>query len=210
MSGSFDQFFNVDKFRYKELFDINEPVWMALNKLSSFIKSLPLGVIESDIPKDVTLVNPELISIGTNTVIEPGSYIEGPVVIGSHCTIRHGAYVRTNSLIGDNCIVGHASEIKHSILIYNSHAPHFNYVGDSILGSNTNLGAGFICANVRLDKKEIPVSIKGEKINSGLKKFGAIIGDGSQFGCNGVSNPGSLFKKNSRSLPCKNVCGKIL
>ena len=210
MNAFYDQFFNVEKFAHKELFEKDKPVWFALKNLSKYIKSLSLGDIEIDIPSNVTLVNPELISIGPGTIIEPGAYIEGPAVIGANCIIRHGAYVREDSLIGDYCIVGHASEIKHSVMIYKANAPHFNYVGDSILGCNTNLGAGFICANVRLDKGEIPVSIKKEKVNSGLKKFGAIIGDGSQFGCNGVSNPGSLFKKDSRSLPCKNVCGRLL
>ena len=108
--------------------------------------------------------------------MEPGAYIEGPCVIGKACQIRHSAYVRPYVVTGDRCIIGHSSEVKHSILLDGAQAPHFNYVGDSILGNGVNLGAGVICANFRLDHREVIVEIEGNRHETGLRKFGAIVG----------------------------------
>jgi len=135
-------------------------------------------------------------------VVEPGAYIAGPAWIGANCVIRHGAYLRGDVLIGDDCIVGHASEIKHSIMLAGSHAPHFNYIGDSILGAGANLGAGTKLSNLSVasvkdavtgKRPTIHLSIEGEVFDTGLAKLGAILGDQVQTGCNSVLNPGVLI-----------------
>ena len=110
-------------------------------------------------------------------------------------------------ILSSYCTIGHCTEIKQSLLLKQAKAPHFNYVGDSILGNRVNLGAGFICANVRHDRKEVVVPSLGKKISTGLKKFGAIFGDDCQMGCNGVSNPGTLFLKENTALACESLRG---
>jgi len=185
---SFESCRHIDLF--KQIF-----VWDILKILPDYIKSQKLGKIEIAIPDNVYLENPELISIGEGTVIEPGVYIKGPVIIGKNCKIRQGAYIRENVILEDGSFVGHDSEIKSSVFLPAASAAHFNYVGDSLLGLNTNLGAGVKCANVRLDKKEVCVRLKDGKRETGLKKFGLILGDRSQIGCNGVTNPGTLLGK---------------
>lgn len=181
------------------------PVWESLKNLKIYLDSLNLGKIECQIPTSSTLVNPEKISIGKQTVVEPGAYIEGPCRIGENCQIRHGAYIRGNVLTGDRCIIGHATEVKHSIFLNDSKAPHFNYVGDSILGNHVNIGAGVVCANFRLDSGEVSIEIEGGFYKTGVNKFGAVVGDGSQLGCNCVINPGVLLKKGTCLKPCTSI-----
>jgi NDP-sugar pyrophosphorylase family protein len=203
-------FFDLSPFSHRELFANCKYPWEALTELSAYLKKRASGKIEVSIPEGVFLINPETISIGPGTVIEPGVYIEGPCIIGAGCKVRHGAYLRGDVLVGDECIIGHATEIKHSILFNKAAAPHFNYIGDSILGNQVNLGAGVICANFRLDHALISVRVEGKKIATGLKKLGSIIGDGAQLGCNSVLNPGTLIGKNVLSHPCQNISGYVL
>jgi UDP-N-acetylglucosamine diphosphorylase / glucose-1-phosphate thymidylyltransferase / UDP-N-acetylgalactosamine diphosphorylase / glucosamine-1-phosphate N-acetyltransferase / galactosamine-1-phosphate N-acetyltransferase len=204
-----EHFFDLSAYAYESLFNDCKFIWEALNKLTPFFKSAHLGNIEIEIQQGVFLVYPELISIGKGTVVEPGAYIKGPCIIGENCQIRHGAYIRGEVLIGSGCIVGHDTEIKHSILLDNSFAAHFAYVGDSILGNRVNLGAGVKCANLRLDRGYIHVYCGEKKINTGLKKLGAIIGDDAQLGCNSVTNPGTLISKGYCCFPCTNFGGWI-
>lgn len=186
-------FFNLDGFAHKALFEGIEFVWEALSRLTGYLEDLKLGNIETEIPAATHLVHPEKISIGKGTVVEPGVMIQGPCLIGPDCVIRHGAYLRGPVLIGRGCVVGHASEIKHSILLNGARAPHFNFVGDSILGNEVNLGAGVKLANSRFDKKSISVLFQNKKISTHLKKFGAIVGDQGKLGCNVVTNPGTFL-----------------
>lgn len=167
----------------------------VLKKISSYIKKQKLGKIDIALPENVYLENPHLISIGEGTVIEPNVYIKGPAIIGKNCQIRHGAYIRENVILGDEVVIGHNSEVKNSILLPRAHAAHFNYVGDSIIGFDANLGAGVICANFRLDEKEIILRMEEKKENTGLRKLGVILGDRSKIGCNSVINPGTLIGK---------------
>lgn len=155
------------------------------------------------------MANPENISIGKGTVLEPGVYIKGPCIIGENCTIRHGAYIRGNLITGNGCVIGHDTEIKNSVMLNHAQAAHFAYLGDSILGNRVNLGAGTKCANLKLDHKNIAVRFGERLIETGLKKFGAIIGDDSQTGCNSVTNPGTLFGKQVFCYPCLNVGGFV-
>lgn len=200
-----NHFFDLSDFSYPNLFLTDAPVWETLKGLKQFFKEIKLGLIECDIPSSATLINKELISIGEGSIVEPGAYIEGPCLIGKGCQVRHGAYLRSFVLTGNGCVLGHASEFKHSILLNHTHAAHFNYVGDSILGNHVNLGAGVICANFRLDHKEIRVEVNGNRFETGINKLGAIIGDHSQLGCNSVTNPGVLLRKKTYSLPCTSV-----
>ena len=201
--------FDLSGFAHASLFQEAAPPWEALLHLAEYMKRQPLGRIEVDIPEGVFLVHPELISIGKGTRLEPGAYIAGPCIIGTDCQVRHGAYLRGDVLVGNRCIIGHATEIKHSILLDGAAAPHFNYVGDSILGKGVNLGAGVVCANLRLDHGFVSVQWEGKKITTSLKKLGALIGDGAQVGCHCVLNPGTILGRGSLCFPCLNVAGYI-
>jgi len=136
--------------------------------------------------------------------------IEGPCYIGENAEIRHSAYLRRGSWICDGAVVGHSSEVKNSILLPNSKAPHFNYVGDSIIGFGANLGAGVKLSNMRNDRKEVIISLEnGDRVYSGLRKMGALIGDNSQLGCNVVTNPGAIVAPSSMVAPNETVTGWI-
>ena len=203
-------FFDLSTFEHAEIFATAQDVWIAISKISSYLKQQHLlGKIHVDIPDGAFLINPELISIGEGTIVEPGAYIAGPAIIGKNCRIRQGAYIRGNLITGDGCVIGHTSEVKNSIFLNNSCAAHFAYIGDSILGNRVNLGAGTICANLRLDQNSIKLHIMGRVCQTGLRKFGSIIGDNTQIGCNSVINPGTLIGKDVLTHPCLNLGGFI-
>lgn len=209
MSFSPVRFFELSGFRHAELFSGLQYVWGVLLKIRDYLESLKLGQMEIPIPPGVFLVNPELISIGKGSVVEPGAYIQGPCVIGENCVVRHAAYIRGDVVIGDGCVVGHTTELKHTIFLNGAHAAHFAYVGDSIVGNRVNLGAGVKCANLRLDRKEVYVHDNGKRHATGLRKFGAILGDGCQVGCNAVLNPGTILEKEAVGLPCEVLSGVV-
>ena len=135
----------------------------------------------------------ERVFIGEGTVIEPGAYIKGPAWIGAGCEIRHGAYIRENVIVGAGSVIGNSSEIKNSILFAKCQVPHFNYVGDSMLGARVHLAAGVIVSNLKLNGTTIDVRAPGEVVSTGLRKFGALIGDDAEVGCQAVLNPGSVL-----------------
>ena len=137
----------------------------------------------------------------TWTVIEQGAMIKGPAWIGEGCQIRSGCYIRENVIVGSGCVLGNSCEFKNSIIFDEAQIPHFNYVGDSIIGHRSHLGAGVILSNVRLDRGEISVATAEGTTRTGLKKFGAIIGDHAEIGCNSVLNPGSLIGRRSIVYP---------
>jgi len=156
------------------------------------------GLIEGD----------STIFIHPSAIVSETAVIEGPCYIGRGAEIRNGAYLRKGSWICDGSIVGNSSEIKNSILLPGAKAPHFNYVGDSIVGANANLGAGVKLSNVRNDRGLISITLfDGGRIATGLSKMGALVGDGSQIGCNAVTNPGSLMAPNSMVNPNETVTG---
>ncbi|MCP2503930.1 MAG: hypothetical protein NLN65_01340 [Candidatus Poseidoniaceae archaeon] len=145
--------------------------------------------------------------VETSARIEVGAHLIGPCYVGPKAEIRHGAYVRSFSWICAEAVVGHASETKHAVLLPGAKAPHFNYVGDSILGKGVNLGAGTKISNLRNDGGEVQLRIEGERVGSGLRKFGAILGEGCQLGCNSVTNPGVILGCNSVVWPNSTVTG---
>lgn len=204
-----DSLLELEAYTHRKLFEQSNYPWEALASLEAYLNSSDLGQIEVSIPPSAHLINPEKISIGSGTVVEPGAYIQGPCIIGKNCMIRHGAYLRGNVITGDECVIGHDTEVKHAIFLNRACAAHFNYVGDSILGNGVNLGAGVKCANLRLDHQTIVVKVLGVSIDTRLKKLGAIIGDGAQVGCNCVINPGTILGKNSFCFPCLNVDGYV-
>lgn len=178
------------------LLDANEEILKKINKH-----------IDGDIDKN-TMIRGDVI-IGKNSKILSGSYIEGPVVIGDNCKIGPNCYIRPFSSIGNNCHVGNACEIKNSIMFDNSNSPHQNYVGDSIIGENCNLGAGSKVANLRLDKKNIKVILNGKKLNTKRRKLGVIMGDNVQTGINSMMNIGAIVGNNCFIGPGALVSGEL-
>ena len=207
---SVGEFFDLSSFEHRAVFDGCQYVWQVLERLKAYLAQQSLGVIQCSCPDGVFLEHPELISIGEGTVIEPGAYIRGPCIIGRNCEIRHSAYIRGNVLVGDRCVVGHTTELKHAILLNHAKAAHFAFVGDSVLGNNVNLGAGVKCANLRIDGAQVVIKRGKERTPTGLRKFGAIIGDDCQIGCNVVTNPGTLVGKNVRCCPTVNIVGVLV
>ena len=180
------------------------PNWDNLDNPWDILKQGELG-IESQI---------SLFTGGDGVFVHPtaiiGDYvqIEGPSFIGAGAEIRHGALIRRGSWICDGALLGHCSEIKNSILLPGSKAPHFNYIGDSIVGFDVNLGAGAKISNVRNDRKQVLITMKdGTRVDSGLKKLGALIGDNTQIGCNVVTNPGVILFPDSMIPPNETVSG---
>jgi NDP-sugar pyrophosphorylase family protein len=139
--------------------------------------------------------------VGEGTVVEPGAMIKGPAIIGKNCQIRHNAYIRENVIVGDDCVVGNSSELKNSILFNHVQTPHYNYVGDSILGFKAHLGAGVKISNIKLLPGNVLVELDGAPTDTGLRKFGALLGDGAEVGCNAVLNPGSILGRNTTVYP---------
>src|ERR1039458_6523725 len=143
----------------------------------------------------------ERVIIGEGTIVEPGALIKGPAIIGKNCQSRHNAYLRENVLIGDNCVVGNASELKNALLFNGAQAPHYNYVGDSILGHKAHLGAGVKISNLKMFPGNIEVELDGVPLDTGLRKFGALLGDHAEAGCNAVLNPGSILGRGAVVYP---------
>lgn len=186
-------FFDVGDFAHAGLFSAGEPVWSSLGpNLVAYLEGWGDWTINSDLVPGVHLMG-DRIFIAPGCTIEPGACIVGPVIIDEGVEIRTGAYVRQNVVLGTGSLVGAHSEVKGSVLLPGAKAPHQAYVGDSILGRDVNLGAGTICSNVKNVGREVTFQTGGQTIHTGLRKFGAILGDGCKTGCNTVLNPGVLM-----------------
>ncbi len=186
-------FFDLEGYSHAELFNRDEPVWSALgDRLASYLGAWDDWEIRVQLPSGVHLLGGR-ISIEPGCVVEPGAVIVGPAIIERGAHIRTGAYVRENVVVGAGSLVGAHSEVKGAILLPGAKAPHQAYVGDSILGRDVNLGAGTICSNVKNVGREVTFSAGGEVFHTGLRKFGAVLGDGCKTGCNTVLNPGVLM-----------------
>jgi len=145
------------------------------------------------------------IFLGAGTVVEPGALIKGPTIIGSHTEVRQGAYIRGKCIVGDRCVVGHTTETKTSVMLNDAKAGHFAYLGDSILGHGSNLGAGTKLANLKMKGTAVRIMAGSELINTGVRKLGAILGDRVEIGCNSVTNPGTLLGKDTVVYPVTSV-----
>jgi len=197
-------------FEPAELFDLNQTehaaifadckfAWDALKKIESYITANLKPALNNQCEGNAFIG--EKVFIGEGTVVENGVMIKGPAIIGKNCQIRHNAYLRENVIIGDNCVVGNSSELKNSLLFNGAQVPHFNYVGDSILGHKAHLGAGVKISNFKLFPGNIEVEVDGVPFDTGLRKFGALIGDGVEIGCNAVLNPGSIVGRGAVIYP---------
>jgi NDP-sugar pyrophosphorylase family protein len=190
-------FFDLDGFAHADLLDPAEPVWAGLGqRLVQYLEARRDWMIEIDLPAGVHLLG-DRIAIAPGCVVEPGAVIVGPAILDEGVQIRTGAYVRQNVVLAAGSLVGAHSEVKASILLPGAKAPHQAYVGDSILGRDVNLGAGTICSNVKNVGREVSFPAGGEIHHTGLRKFGAVLGDGCKTGCNTVLNPGVLMGPNS-------------
>jgi NDP-sugar pyrophosphorylase family protein len=201
-------FFDLTDFEHKALFegDTITQIWKVLKEIDSYLEANLKPGIEGQVHPGAYLMD-EQIYLAPGAVVEPGAYIAGPSYIGAGSVVRHGAYVRGGCIIGRNCVIGHATEVKHSVFLDGAKAAHFNYVGDSILGNNVNLGAGSRLANFKLRGSEVNVRHNGRPIPTGLRKFGAILGDSVSLGCNVVCNPGTIIGPHSEVFPLVSVLG---
>ena len=178
--------------------------WEALPKIKDFI--LNLG---PKLPKDEFEEIKENVWVSKEAVIADSAFIAGPTIICKGTEIRHCAFIRGSVIVGENCVVGNSTELKNAILFNNVQVPHFNYIGDSILGFKAHFGAGSIVSNVKSDKSNVSVLINGNRTDTGLRKFGAIVADHVEIGCNAVLNPGTIIGRNSNVYPTSMVRGII-
>lgn len=199
MGTALSDFFDLQGQNHEALFAGVNQAWEVLPKIGSYLqKHLKYGSKAKLIGAPVIGEN---VFLGEGTIVEPGVYIRGPAWIGKNCEIRHGAYIRENVIAGDGCVLGNSCEFKNCVLLSGAHVSHFSYVGDSVVGRDVNLGAGVILSNYRLDGQTIRVPVSGQLVETGLRKFGAMVGDRASIGCNAVVNPGSLVAKEARILP---------
>lgn len=196
--------YNLEQTMAKELLESVTYPWEALPKIEEFIIRLGNTL---DLNKFDKIE--ENIWIAKTAKIAPTAYIKGPVIIGENAEIRHCAFIRGKAIVGKNAVVGNSTELKNVILFNKVQVPHYNYVGDSILGYKSHMGAGSITSNVKSDKKLVIVKNGKEQIETGLKKFGAMLGDEVEVGCGSVLNPGSVIGKNTNIYPLSSVRGVI-
>lgn len=198
------QLFNMEETIAADIFDGLDYPWEILPKIGAFI--MELGQTLSLEEYDKTGEN---IWIAKSATVAPTASITGPCIIGKHTEVRQCAFIRGNAIVGENCVVGNSTELKNVILFNNVQVPHYNYVGDSILGYKSHMGAGSITSNVKSDKTKITINYQGEKLNTGLKKMGAILGNYVEVGCNSVLNPGTVIGCNTNIYPLSSVRGFV-
>ncbi len=195
-----ERYLDLSRTEHRALFENVECVWQALAEILGYLKA---NLQPANHGK--TVGNPFIgkdVFIGKGTTIEHGAMIKGPAWIGENCEIRNGCYIRENVILGNGVVAGNSSEFKNCLVFDEAQVPHYNYVGDSILGYKAHLGAGVILSNVKLDRKEVSVTTpEGKVIPTGLRKFGGIIGDHAEVGCNSVLSPGSLIGRNAIVYP---------
>jgi len=199
--------FDLSQTEHGALFEGCTYAWEALARLADYLKVRLQPGRHTDQVGQAWIG--ELVFLGEGTVVEDGAMIKGPAIIGRHCQIRHNAYIREHVILGDYCRVGNACELKNTVLFNHAQLSHFNYVGDSILGYRAHLGAGAIISNVKLLKGNVTVQVDGRVVDTGLRKFGALVGDQSEIGCNSVLNPGSIIGRGSVVYPGVNWRGVL-
>lgn len=205
----------MNNVKISELYDLTHTIaadylkqftypWEALKGIGELIISLgnQLNPDEYDNPA-------ENVWIHKTAKVFPSAYIGAPCIIGANTEVRHCAFIRGSALVGDNCVVGNSVELKNVIIFDNVQTPHYNYVGDSILGYKSHMGAGSITSNVKSDKTNVVIKSNGETIETGIKKIGAMLGDYVEVGCNSVLNPGTVVGRNSNIYPTSCVRGVV-
>lgn len=205
----------MDNITIKELYTIENPLiaplfegltypFEVLPKIGDYIKNVG-PTLDKEVYEDLG----DNIWIAKSAKISPSAFIAGPCIIGENTEVRHCAFIRGNALVGNNCVVGNSTELKNVVLVGKVQVPHYNYVGDSVLGYGSHMGAGSITSNVKSDKTLVAVKNDGETLETGLKKFGAMIGDGVEVGCGSVLNPGTVIGKNTNIYPLSSVRGVV-
>lgn len=205
----------MENIKITDLFDLNHSLagdylkgftypWEALKGISELIISLGQKLD----PNEYTSPSPH-VWIHKSATVFPSAYIGAPCIIGANTEVRHCAFIRGSALVGDNCVVGNSAELKNVIIFDNVQTPHYNYVGDSILGYKSHMGAGSITSNVKSDKTDIVIKNGNEAFETGMKKIGAMLGDYVEVGCNSVLNPGTIVGRHSNIYPTSCVRGIV-
>ena len=196
--------YTLDQTIAKDIFEGVTYPWEVLPKISSFILELGKTLSEDEYEK-----RGENVWIAKSAKVAPTAFINGPAIIGKDAEVRHCAFIRGNAIVGEGAVVGNSTELKNVVLFDNVQTPHFNYVGDSILGYKSHMGAGSITSNVKSDKTLVVIKNGAEHIETGRKKVGAILGDYVEVGCNSVLNPGTVIGRHSNIYPVSCVRGVI-
>ena len=203
MKKEYSKLLNLEATKAKDLFlRVNHP-WEVLPQIKEYILDLIPNLGEDYICLS------ENVYAHKSAKISPTAQILGPTIIGENTEVRHCAFIRGSALIGDNCVIGNSTEIKNAIIFNKVQCPHYNYIGDSVLGEKSHTGAGVILSNVKSDNSNVSVNINGEKIDTGMRKFSAIIGDFVEVGCNSVVCPGTIIFPHTNIYPLTRVRGVI-
>jgi NDP-sugar pyrophosphorylase family protein len=194
---------NLDQCRFRRIFDGVQYPWEVLARIKPYFKEFA-----AELPDDYEQIA-ENVWVGKGTTIERTVTIKGPAIIGHDCELRQSAFIREYVLIGNGAVIGNSTEIKNSIIFNKAQIPHFNYIGDSVLGYGAHLGAGVIVSNLKSNKDQVKVKDGNACIETGLRKFGAIVGDNAEVGCNSVLFPGTVIGRNSIVYPLTPVRGVV-
>lgn len=196
--------YSLDQTIAKDIFNGVTYPWEVLPKISNFILELGATLSEDEYEK-----RGENVWVAKSAKVAPTAFINGPAIIGKDAEVRHCAFIRGNAIVGEGAVVGNSTELKNVILFNKVQVPHYNYVGDSILGYRAHMGAGSITSNVKSDKKLVVVKTPEGNIETGIKKFGAMIGDGVEVGCGSILNPGSVIGSYTNIYPLSSVRGYV-
>ena len=196
--------YSLDQTIAKDIFNGVTYPWEVLPKISNFILELGATLSEDEYEK-----RGENVWVAKSAKVAPTAFINGPAIIGKDAEVRHCAFIRGNAIVGEGAVVGNSTELKNVILFNKVQVPHYNYVGDSVLGYKSHMGAGSITSNVKSDKKLVVVKAGEEKIETGMKKFGAMLGDEVEVGCGSVLNPGIVVGNHSNIYPLSSVRGFV-
>ena len=196
--------YSLDQTIAKDIFNGVTYPWEVLPKISSFILELGATLSEDEYEK-----RGENVWVAKSAKVAPTAFINGPAIIGKDAEVRHCAFIRGNAIVGEGAVVGNSTELKNVILFNKVQVPHYNYVGDSVLGYKSHMGAGSITSHVKSDKKLVVVKAGEEKIETGMKKFGAMLGDEVEVGCGSVLNPGTVVGNHSNIYPLSSVRGFV-
>lgn len=205
-----EELFDFSNTEHAAIFDGLEYSWEVFKLIEEYLEyAIDKAEIHTDVSRAAYIG--DNVIIGEGTVVHENTYIEGPTIIGKNCTIRPGAFIRGKAIIGDNCMIGNSTEVKNAMLFNDAIAPHFNYVGDSVLGHKAHLGSGVVLSNLKSAQKEstVKVTTLDGTIDTGLRKFGALIGDNVEVGANAVLNPGTIVGPRSVIYPLAMIRGFV-
>ncbi|PIW37137.1 MAG: UDP-N-acetylglucosamine diphosphorylase [Candidatus Kerfeldbacteria bacterium CG15_BIG_FIL_POST_REV_8_21_14_020_45_12] len=203
-----NELFDLTHTKHAELFDDVEYAWEVIPLIEQYLEYIQKSPkIQGTVSKLAVIEGK--VSLGKGSVVEAGAVIHGPTIIGENTTIRSGALIRGGAIIGDNCMVGNSTEIKNALLFDGAIAPHFNYIGDTVLGYKVHLGSSVVISNLKTPPGEIVVSTLQQTYNTGLTKFGALIGDETEIGANAVLNPGTVIGKRCIIYPLALIRGVV-